>query len=51
MDYPAKVKAAGKNGYSAEPVLPDPSAPAADDGISVEVEIGGEKYSGKLNKA
>lgn len=50
VDYPAKVKAAGKNGYGAEPAIPDPPAPAADDGISVEVEIGGEKYSGKLSR-
>jgi hypothetical protein len=32
------------------PVLPNPPAPAAEDGITVEVTVDGQKYSGKLNK-
>ncbi len=50
VDYPTKVKAAGLNGYSSEEVLPIPPAPATDDGITVEVTVDGNKYSGKLNK-
>lgn len=51
VDYPAKVKAAGLNGYSSEAALTNPSAPdVADDGITIEVTVDGQKYSGKLNK-
>ena len=45
-DYPSMIKAKGLNGYG----QPNPPAPVADDGITVEVTIDGEKYSGKLNK-
>ncbi|MGB4092552.1 MAG: GH25 family lysozyme [Ruminococcus flavefaciens] len=50
-DFPTIIKAKGLNGYSAEPVLPNPPAPAVEDGITVEVTVDGQKYSGKLNKA
>ena len=50
IDYPTKVKAAGLNGYGAEEVLPNSPAPVTDDGITVEVTVDGNKYSGKLNK-
>lgn len=50
-DFPAIIKAKGLNGWGKEEVLPNPPAPAADDGISVEVTVDGQKYSGKLNKA
>lgn len=49
QDFPAKIKAKGLNGYG-EAVLPNPPAPAAEDGITVEVTVDGKKYSGKLNK-
>lgn len=45
-DFPAIIKTKGLNGYS---VLSN--FPAADDGITVEVTVDGQKYSGKLNKA
>ena len=47
-DFPTIIKAKGLNGYGKEP---NPPAPAADDGITVEVTVDGKKYSGKLNKA
>lgn len=47
-DFPAIIKAKGLNGYGKEP---NPPAPAAEDGITVEVTVDGKKYSGKLNKA
>ena len=50
-DFPTIIKGKGLNGYSAEPVLPNPPAPAVEDGITVEVTVDGKKYSGKLNKA
>jgi len=50
-DFPTIIKAKGLNGYGKEEVLPNPPAPAAEDGITVEVTIDGKKYSGKLNKA
>lgn len=50
-DFPTIIKAKGLNGYGKEEVLPNPPAPAADDGITVEVTVDGKKYSGKLNKA
>ena len=50
-DFPTIIKGKGLNGYGAEPVLPNPPAPAAEDGITVEVTVDGQKYSGKLNKA
>lgn len=50
-DFPTIIKGKGLNGYAAEPVLPNPPAPAAEDGITVEVTVDGKKYSGKLNKA
>lgn len=50
-DFPTVIKAKGLNGYGKEEVLPNPPAPAAEDGISVEVTVDGKKYSGKLNKA
>ena len=46
-DFPTIIKAKRLNGYSKEP---NPPAPAAEDGISVEVTVDGKKYSGKLNK-
>lgn len=45
-DFPAIIKAKGLNGYGVLSNLP-----AADDGITVEVTIDGQKYSGKLNKS
>ena len=50
-DFPTIIKAKELNGYNKEEVLPNPPAPAAEDGISVEVTVDGQKYSGKLNKA
>ena len=50
-DFPTIIKGKGLNGYGAEPVLPNPPAPAAEDGITVEVTVDVKKYSGKLNKA
>lgn len=50
-DFPTIIKGKGLNGYGAEPVLPNPPAPAVEDGITVEVTVDGKKYSGKLNKA
>ena len=47
-DFPMIIKAKGLNGYGKEL---NPPAPAAEDGITVEVTVGGKKYSGKLNKA
>ena len=47
-DFPTIIRAKGLNGYGKEP---NPSAPAAEDGITVEVTVDGKKYSGKLNKA
>ncbi|MBQ8921529.1 MAG: hypothetical protein IJ060_05135 [Oscillospiraceae bacterium] len=46
-DFPTIIKAKGLNGYGKEP---NPPAPAAEDGITVEVTVDGKKYSGKLNK-
>ena len=46
-DFPTIIKAKGLNGYGKEL---NPPAPAAEDGITVEVTIDGKKYSGKLNK-
>ena len=50
-DFPSIIKAKGLNGWGKEEVLPNPPAPVAEDGISVEVTVDGQKYSGKLNKA
>ena len=50
-DFPTIIKAKGLNGFGKEEVLPNPPAPAAEDGITVEVTVDGNKYSGKLNKA
>ena len=50
-DFPTIIKAKGLNGWGKEEVLPNPPVPAAEDGISVEVTVDGQKYSGKLNKA
>lgn len=47
-DFPTIIKAKGLNGYGKES---NPPAPAAKDGITVEVTVDGKKYSGKLNKA
>ena len=46
-DFPTIIKGKGLNGYGAEPVLPNPPAPAAEDGITVEVTVDGKKYSGR----
>ncbi len=43
-DFPTIIKSKGMNGYGKE-------VPAAKDGITVEVTVDGEKYTGKLNKA
>lgn len=48
MDYPAKIAAKGLNGYGKP--IEKPPEPAADDGIPVRLEIGGQTYAGKLNK-
>ena len=50
-DFPTIIKAKGLNGWGKEEVLPNPPAPAAEDGITVEVTVDGKKYSEKLNKA
>lgn len=50
-NFPTIISAKGLNGCGKEEVLPNPPAPAADDGISVEVTVDGQKYSRKLNKA
>lgn len=50
-DFPTIIKAKGLNGWGKEEVLPNPPASATEDGISVEVTVAGQKYSGKLNKA
>ena len=47
-DFPTIIKGKGLNGYGKEL---NSLAPAADDGISVEITVDGKKYSGKLNKA
>ena len=47
-DFPTIIKGKGLNGYGKES---NPPAPAAEDGITVEVTVDGKKYSGKLNKA
>ena len=47
-DFPTIIKAKRLNGYGKEL---NPPAPAAEDGITVEVTVDGKKYSGKLNKA
>jgi len=47
-DFPTIIKGKGLNGYGKEL---NSLAPAAEDGISVEVIVDGKKYSGKLNKA
>lgn len=47
-DFPTIIKAKGLNGYGKEL---NPPAPAAEDGITVEVTVDGKKYCGKLNKA
>ena len=47
-DFPTIIKAKGLNGYGKEL---NPSAPAAEDGITVEVTVDGNTYIGKLNKA
>ena len=47
-DFPTIIKAKGLNGYGKEL---NPPAPAAEDGITVEITVDGKKYSGKLNKA
>ena len=51
MDFLTIIKAKGLNGWGKEEVLPNPPAPAAEDRISVEVTVDGQKYSGKLNMA
>ena len=50
-DFPTVIKAKRLNGYGKEEVLPNPLAPATEDGITVEVTVDGKKYCGKLNKA
>ena len=47
-DFPTIIKGKGLNGYGKEL---NSLAPAADDGISVEITVDGKKCSGKLNKA
>ena len=47
-DFPTIIKAKGLNGYGKEL---NPPAPAAEDGITVEITVDGKKYSGKLDKA
>ena len=49
-DFPTIIKGKGLNGYGMGKVLPNPPAPAVDDGITVEVTVDGKKYSRKLNK-
>ncbi|MCM1271093.1 MAG: D-Ala-D-Ala carboxypeptidase family metallohydrolase [Ruminococcus flavefaciens] len=49
-DFPMIIKAKGLNGFGKEEVVPNPSTPDAEDGITIEVNIEGKKYSGKLNQ-
>ena len=50
-DFPTVIKNKGLNGFGKEKDLPDPPVTTAVDGITVEVTVDGQKYSGKLNKA
>ena len=48
-DFPMIIKAKGLNGFGKEEVVPNPPTPNIVDSITVEVNIDGKKYSGKLN--
>lgn len=51
VDYPARVKAAGLNGYGKQDNTPAPDAPTTDDStVAVSVQIGDNIYKGKLEK-
>ena len=55
VDYPAKMKSAGLNGYSKQNTASVPDVPAADDktndnAVSVSVQIGNNVYKGTLTK-
>lgn len=43
------IKAKGLNGFGKEEVVPNPPTPNIVDSMTVEVNIDGKKYSGKLN--
>lgn len=49
-DFPMIIKAKGLNGFGKEEVVPNPPTPNIVDSITVEVNIDGKKYSGKLNQ-
>ena len=56
VDYPASVKKAGLNGYNSQKVVsPAPLPPTAQstkpESVNVQIEVNGQKYSGKLNKS
>ena len=44
-DFPTIIKGKGLNGYSKEKALTNPLAPVSDDGISVEIIVGGKKLN------
>jgi GH25 family lysozyme M1 (1,4-beta-N-acetylmuramidase) len=47
VDYPAKIKAKGLNGYGKQPDKP-PEKPDTDSGIAVEMTIDGKQYKGTV---
>ena len=56
VDYPTSVKKAGLNGYNSQKVVsPAPLPPTAQstkpESVNVQIEVNGQKYSGKLNKS
>lgn len=48
-DYPARIKAAGLNGYGKKPDKPPEQSDSAS-GITVEMTVNGKKYSGTLKE-
>ncbi len=53
IDYTEKIKSAGLNGFSKTKTISTLSAPivtATETGMTVEVKVNGETYSGKLMK-
>lgn len=49
-DFTTIIKTKGLNGFGKEEVVPNPPTPNIVDSITVEVNIDGKKYSGKLNQ-
>ena len=54
INYPERIQSAGLNGFSNCQIIDVPPAapeiPKTENQVSVEVNINGETYSGKLNK-